>query len=103
MNGKITYTFASAVSVGLLLLACSDSSLSQSYETPRTPWGHPDLTGIWTNSTITPIERPDDLGDKAFFTEEEFAEIAKMATVAVNLNALPCRSHQPSESSGYDA
>jgi hypothetical protein len=25
---------------------------------PRTPWGHPDLQGVWTNSTTTPLERP---------------------------------------------
>src|SRR5271154_4137913 len=25
---------------------------------PRTPDGHPDLQGIWTNATITPLERP---------------------------------------------
>ena len=75
MNSRITYTFASAVSIAGVLLACSDTAMTQSYEPPRTPWGHPDLTGIWTNSTITPIERPDELGDKAFFTEEEFAEM----------------------------
>ena len=38
---------------------------------PRTPDGHPDLQGIWTNKTITPLERPVALGDKAFFTPEE--------------------------------
>jgi hypothetical protein len=25
----------------------------------RTPWGHPDLQGVWTNTTTTPLERPD--------------------------------------------
>ena len=25
---------------------------------PRTPDGHPDLEGVWTNATITPMERP---------------------------------------------
>jgi hypothetical protein len=38
---------------------------------PRTPWGVPDLQGIWTNSTTTPLERPGDLADKAELTEEE--------------------------------
>ena len=38
---------------------------------PRTPWGHPDLQGVWTNSTTTPLERPADLADKAVLTEEE--------------------------------
>ena len=25
---------------------------------PRTPWGDPDLQGVWTGSTLTPLERP---------------------------------------------
>jgi hypothetical protein len=43
----------------------------KSWTLPRTPDGHPDLQGIWTNKTITPLERPVALGDKAFFTPEE--------------------------------
>lgn len=46
---------------------------------PRTPWGHPDLQGRWTSATLTPLERPQDLGDKEFFTEAEAAEYAKTA------------------------
>ena len=38
---------------------------------PRTPWGQPDLQGIWDFRTITPMERPEDLADRAFLTEEE--------------------------------
>jgi hypothetical protein len=36
-----------------------------------------DLSGIWTNVTITPLERPRELGDKAFFTPEEAAKYEK--------------------------
>ena len=39
----------------------------------RTAWGAPDLQGIWDFRTITPLERPEDLGDKAFLTDEEAA------------------------------
>ncbi|SVD19702.1 uncharacterized protein METZ01_LOCUS372556, partial [marine metagenome] len=31
---------------------------------PRTPWGDPDLIGTYTNKTITPVQRPDDLADR---------------------------------------
>lgn len=76
MTSRTTFTLVTITVVGGLLLACADTAMTQSQEVPRTPWGHPDLTGIWTNSTVTPIERPDELGDKEFFTEEEFAEMA---------------------------
>jgi len=41
---------------------------------PRTPDGRPDLQGIWTNATLTPLERPSELAGKEFFTEAEAAE-----------------------------
>jgi hypothetical protein len=43
----------------------------------RTPDGVPDLQGYWTNATVTPLERPKDLGNKAFFTPEEAAAYEK--------------------------
>ena len=39
---------------------------------PRTPEGHPDLQGNWTNSTLTPFERQEGRGP--VFTWEEVAE-----------------------------
>ena len=39
----------------------------------RTPWGHPDLQGVWDFRTITPLERPAELAGKAVLTEEEAA------------------------------
>jgi hypothetical protein len=41
------------------------------YTPPRTPWGTPNLEGVWSNSTTTPLERPADLKDKAELTEAE--------------------------------
>ena len=35
----------------------------------RTPWGDPDLQGVWTGSTLTPLQRPQELAGKAFLTE----------------------------------
>jgi len=41
---------------------------------PRTPWGDPDLRGYWVSATYTPMERPDALGSKAFYTPQEAIE-----------------------------
>jgi hypothetical protein len=46
-------------------------------QSPRTRDGHPDLQGIWTNVTLTPLERPRDLAGKAYFTKEEAAAYEK--------------------------
>ena len=39
------------------LAATAPAALAQSYQPPRTPDGRPDLHGMWTNSSITTLER----------------------------------------------
>jgi hypothetical protein len=41
--------------------------------TPRTAWGDPDLQGVWTYKTITPLQRPLELAGRQVLTEEEAA------------------------------
>lgn len=53
------------------------------WKAPRTPDGVPDLQGMWTNVTITPLQRPANLATKAVFTEAE-AEAFEKETVARN-------------------
>ena len=56
------------------LLVVPMAVAGQETAAPRTPWGHPDLQGAWTNTTTTPLERPDDLEGREFLTQEEWAE-----------------------------
>ena len=59
--------------------------------TLQTAWGDPDLQGVWDYRTLTPLERPEELGDKAFLTEEEAATLER-ETVTRNellLNRAP--------------
>src|SRR4051812_32673087 len=56
--------------------AAAKSSV-KTWTPPRTPDGQPDLQGMWTNATYTPLQRPANLGTKAFYTNEELAQIEK--------------------------
>ena len=89
MSGRL-FTVAAAAVLGQLLLVSgpaagqarpapttSASKASKNYTPPRTPWGHPDISGTYTNSTIVPLERPANLKDKAELTDAEVAERAK--------------------------
>jgi hypothetical protein len=45
---------------------------------PRMPDGHPSFAGLWTDRTLTPLERRKELGTKEFYTDEEFAKMSAM-------------------------
>ena len=49
------------------------------WQVPRLANGRPDLQGVWTNKSITPFERPEELGTKEFFTPEEAQEFLRRA------------------------
>src|SRR5438477_11988306 len=46
---------------------------------PRTPWGEPDLQGIWDSKVITPLERPAKYADREFLTDEEVAALERQS------------------------
>jgi hypothetical protein len=66
--------------VAILLLAqipLAAQAPAKAWTMPHTPDGKPDLQGIWSNATLTPLERPKNLGAKEFYTDQEFADLAK--------------------------
>ena len=60
--------------IGAALLLCSQTLLAQQSDIPRTAYGHPDLQGIYTYRTLTPLNRPVELADKEVLTPEEARE-----------------------------
>ena len=68
-----------AVAFAAALTLCAAAARAQTWKVPRTGDGHPDLEGIWTNATITPLERPRDLGAKELYAPEELAALRKKA------------------------
>ena len=58
---------------------------------PRTTWGDPDLNGVWDFRTLTPFERPEELAEQEFFTQEEAAafEANRLAELAARDDQEP--------------
>ena len=69
---------------GAVLWTAGLAGQSRTWTPPRTPWGDPDLQGIWNNATSTPLQRPGEVAGKQVLADEESAEFA--AGLAHNLN-----------------
>src|SRR5262252_5039164 len=71
------------LTMALAIVASSSSTFAQrarsGWTAPHTPWGDPDLQGIWTNETITPFERPASLANTPFLTEAEVSALESRA------------------------
>ena len=69
------------------------ASDAEKWEVPRTPDGHPDLQGNWTNQTMTPIQRRE--GQGPVYTPEEVAELEQGYVDRVVEGAQPSDPDRP--------
>jgi hypothetical protein len=61
-------------------------AVKRAWTLQRTSDGQPDLQGVWTNNTVTPLQRPKDLAAKEFYTEAELAEVQKQQRERLDLD-----------------
>ena len=65
--------FAALLAVSAIT-ALGQTSPAKPYSAPRTPWGDPDLQGMWPGNVSAPLQRPANFGERATLTDEEFAQ-----------------------------
>jgi hypothetical protein len=63
------------VAVGLVVPTAGQAP--KKYAAPKTPWGDPDLQGVWNDATSTPLQRPGNVGDKGVLSDEEAEDFQK--------------------------
>ncbi len=85
--GRTAGSVFAVMLAGVTCLPAASLAQSDAYSPPRTAAGHPDLQGIWGNNSVTPLERPDALADKAALTAEELARVEATANALFALDA----------------
>jgi hypothetical protein len=78
------------LAVVVTLSAQAPQTSGTPYTPPKTPWGDPDLQGIWpgTDMVGVPFERPAQFGNRLFLTEEEFKAREKQAQRQAEVDVL---------------
>ena len=82
MQDRCLAAARAAAVLALVSFASGPAAGQTPSSTLRTPWGHPDLQGVWNNNTSTPLERPDELAGKQVWTDEEQAEFTERQQAA---------------------
>src|SRR5262249_9821863 len=54
------------------------------FTAPKTPWGDPDLQGVWNDATSTPLQRPNNIGAKDVLNDEEAEEFQQQLANDLN-------------------
>jgi hypothetical protein len=79
----IAATTTAAIASAFITVSVSETAAqapAASNSTPRTPWGEPDLQGIWTDEFDTPLQRSSRYANQEFFTEAQRADFDKERT-----------------------
>jgi len=67
-----------AVSISISMSLSAQQSATGSWTQPKTPWGDPDLQGVWRYEAAVPLERPAQFQGRASLTDEEVAQRQKV-------------------------
>src|SRR5499426_1839606 len=69
-----------AAVVAVISVSIGGTSAQAPASALKTPWGEPDLQGIWTDETDTPLQRPAQFANQEFFTLEQRAQLDRART-----------------------
>lgn len=77
-----------SVAAGYVAIRAQAQASAPPAAVAKTPWGDPDLQGIWSPGYyLTPLERPNKYQGREFLTDQEIADLEKQATQAPGRNA----------------
>src|SRR5262245_14457518 len=102
-NSTIAVAAVAAVGAALVFSVTRTSAEAPASPSLKTPWGEPDLQGIWTDETSTPLQRPAKYANQEFFTDEQRAELDKERSALPGRDKRGARGSELDVSGAYNA
>jgi hypothetical protein len=107
-SGAMPVSVTVAVSAAcLMLISPASAQVPANSGTPapslKTPWGEPNLQGIWTDESDTPLQRPPQYANQEFFTEAQRAEIDKARSEILGREKRAERGTEADVSGSYNS
>src|SRR5688572_31510036 len=92
------YLVSLAALVGILVLVLLAplplASQARTGAAPRTPWGHPDLQGVWHVTSQVPLERAEQYAGREFLTDKEVEDLDRQKAGNQGRNTRSANSTQ---------
>ena len=101
--GAITIGAVGAVSVSPFAAQAPTVSAGAPAGALKTPWGEPDLQGIWTDESDTPLQRSPKFANQEFFTEAQRAELDKLRSAFQGRERRSVRGTEADVAGAYNA
>jgi hypothetical protein len=82
-SGSMIAVAIAAAAATAVVVSASTTQTSAQAPALKTPWGDPDLQGIWTDENDTPLQRPAKYANQEFFTPEQRAQLDEARTAVL--------------------
>src|SRR5215510_3964155 len=104
-SGSMTMVAISAAAISTVILASVSRTPAQmpSVLALKTPWGEPDLQGIWTYESDTPLQRLARYASQEFFTEEQRAQLDRERAAMLARDQRQERGSEMDVTRGYNS
>jgi hypothetical protein len=94
---------AAVISASVAPASAQGQAASGATQALKTPWGEPDLQGIWTDESDTPLQRSPRYATQEFFTEAQRAELDKLRSALSTRDTRSQRGTEADVAGAYNA
>jgi len=98
-----TIAIVAAAASFVISVSITGTSAQAPVQTLKTPWGEPDLQGIWTDEGVTPLQRAPRYGNQEFFTPAERADLDKQRSALSDRDRREKRGTEADVAGAYNA